>query len=126
MRRKKAARPGNIKDDPAYDPFPKSGPIKDYDPLIRDKVAKFCKLYPHARRGDVLNAVLLAQKALDRFDPAQGNKFGTLLILYLRGLPKMFWTSRTSTKRPRDCASPSAAAKPTRRGTVTSLLYRAA
>ena len=82
---------GNIKDDPAYDPFPKSGPIKDYEPLIRDKVTNFCKQYPRANREHVLSeAVLLANKALQRFDPERGYKFGTLLILYLRGLPKMF------------------------------------
>ena len=87
---------GNIKnDDRSYDPFPKTGPIKDYEPLIRDTVSKCCKLYPWARRTDVLcEAVLLAQKALDKFDPARGWKFGTLLILYLRGLPKMFEEER--------------------------------
>ena len=47
MRKRKCHKPGNIKDDPTYDPFPKSGPIKDYEPLIRDKVAMFCKRYPH-------------------------------------------------------------------------------
>jgi hypothetical protein len=82
---------GNIKDDPAYDPFPKSGLIKDYEPLIRDKVAQFCKRYPRANRDHVFSeAVLLAHKALQRFDLDRGYKFGTLLILYLRGLPKMF------------------------------------
>ena len=35
-------------------------------------------------------AALLAHKALEKFDPEPGYKFGTLLILYLRGLPKMF------------------------------------
>ena len=35
------------------------------------------------------------------------------------------WTSRTSRKRQRGCASPSAAARPTRKGTVTSLPFRA-
>ena len=93
MRKKKGKTTrGNIKnDDRYYDPFPKTGPIRDYEPLIRDKVDNFCKLYRHAKRADVLNeAVLLAQKALDKFDPARGWKFGTLLILYLRGLPKMF------------------------------------
>jgi hypothetical protein len=97
-RRRKKYKPleGNIeKNDPYYDPFPKTGPIKDYEPLIRDRVVKFCKLYPHARPANVLNeAVLLAQKALDKFDPARGWKFGTLLILYLRGLPKMFEEER--------------------------------
>jgi hypothetical protein len=34
--------------------------------------------------------------------------------------------SRTLRKRQRDCASPSDAARPTRRGTVTSLPFRAA
>jgi hypothetical protein len=52
-RRRKKYKPlkGNIKNDPTYDPFPKSGPIKDYEPLIRDKVAKVCKLYPRQTWG---------------------------------------------------------------------------
>ncbi len=91
MKKRKRHEPGNIKDDPTYDPFPKDGPIKDYEALIRDTVAKFCKRYPHVSRQDALSeAVLLAHKALEKYDPSTGNKFGTLLILYLRALPKMF------------------------------------
>ena len=61
---------GNIKDDPAYDPFPKSDLIKDYEPLIRDKVTNFCKQYPRANREHVLSeAVLLASKTLQKFRP---------------------------------------------------------
>ena len=45
----------------------KSGLIKDYEPLIRDKVTNFCKQYPRANREHVLSeAVLLASKALRR------------------------------------------------------------
>jgi hypothetical protein len=81
----------NIKDGPAYDPFPRSGLVKQYEPLIRDTVAKFCKRYPRVNRDDALaEAVLLAHKAADKFDPSRGIKFGTPLILYLRALPKMF------------------------------------
>ena len=28
---------GNIQDDPAYDPFPKSGLVKQYEQFIRDE-----------------------------------------------------------------------------------------
>lgn len=81
----------NIKDGLPYDPFPKTGLIKQYEPLIRDTVAKFCKRYPQVNREHALaEAVRLAQKAADNFDPSRGTKFGTPLILYLRALPKMF------------------------------------
>ena len=43
---------GNYKNDPAYNPFPKKGLIRDYELLIRDKVAKFCKRYPHVNRQE--------------------------------------------------------------------------
>jgi hypothetical protein len=36
----------NIKDDPAYDPFPKSGLVKQYEQFIRGAVDRFCKRYP--------------------------------------------------------------------------------
>ena len=40
---------GNIKDDPAYDPFPKTGLVKQFEPYIRNVVREFAKRYPRVR-----------------------------------------------------------------------------
>ena len=67
----------NIKDDPVYDPFPKSGPVKQYEQFIRDEVDRFCKRYPQLRPPDVLfRAVELSIAAERTFKPALGT-FGT-------------------------------------------------
>jgi hypothetical protein len=80
-------REGNIKSTAAYDPFPKSGLVKQYEPFIRDHVNEFCKKFPHLRRDDVLiEAVLLADKAAQRFKPELGNDFSTPLRHYPKKL----------------------------------------
>ena len=57
-------RPGD------YDPFPKSGLVKQYEPFIRSEVSKFCKRYPNVRRQDLLvEAIRLASRAEQLFKP---------------------------------------------------------
>jgi hypothetical protein len=64
----------NIKDDPAYDPFPKSGPTKQYERFVRNWVDRFCASYPRLNPTDVLNrAVELCIAAERTFDPALGS-----------------------------------------------------
>jgi hypothetical protein len=80
----------NIKVDPAYDPFPKSGLVKQYEPFIRAEVSKFCGQFPWVRYDDVLiEAVKLADQAAKRFNPDLGNDFSTLLRHYLKKLYAM-------------------------------------
>jgi hypothetical protein len=45
-RKRKSNGPGNIKAEMAYDPFPKSGLVKQYEPLIRKRASEFCERYP--------------------------------------------------------------------------------
>jgi hypothetical protein len=52
---------GNIKADSAYDPFPKTGLVKQFEPNIRGVVGEFAKHYPQVRYQDFLfGAVELA------------------------------------------------------------------
>jgi hypothetical protein len=80
----------NIKAESAYDPFPKSGLVKQYERFIRKRVAKFCEEFPWVRYDDVLiEAVRLADQAAKRFNPDLGFDFSTLLIHYLKKLYAM-------------------------------------
>ena len=73
----------NVKDDPAYDPFPKTGLVKQFEPYIRGVVDDFGKHYPDIRRQDFLfRAVELAIVAERTFKPERGFSFAT----YLGGL----------------------------------------
>jgi hypothetical protein len=64
---------GNIKAESAYDPFPRSGLVKQFEPFIRKEVGKFCKRYPKLRRDDVLfEAIRLALTAEKKFNPKLG------------------------------------------------------
>ena len=76
---KRRRKPGNIKNDPAYNPFPKSGLVKQYERYIRGVVAEFCRRYPTVRRDDFLyRAIELANAAEKTFKPELG-KFSTHL-----------------------------------------------
>lgn len=71
---------GNIKNDPAHNPFPKSGLVKQYEPYIRGVVGEFAKRYPQVRREDFLHrAIELAFAAEKTFKPEFGFKFPTYL-----------------------------------------------
>ena len=76
---KRRRKPGNIKNDPAYNPFPKTGLVKQYESYIRGVVGEFCKRYPGIRRDDFLHrAIELAHAAEKTFKPELG-KFSTHL-----------------------------------------------
>jgi hypothetical protein len=78
---------GNIKAEKAYDPFPKSGLVKQYERFIRTEVAEFCKKYPRLSREHILiETVRLALNAEKKFKPELGYDFSTLLRHYLKGL----------------------------------------
>jgi RNA polymerase sigma factor (sigma-70 family) len=80
----------NIKADSAYDPFPKSGLVKQYERFIRKRVAKFREEFPWTSYDDVLiEAVKLADQAAKRFNPGLGYDFSTFLIPYLKKLYAM-------------------------------------
>ena len=77
----------NIKDDPAYDPFPKSGLVKQYERFIRNYVEDFCRRYPHLNPQDVLfRAVELAKAAERTFKPELGFTFATQVGHHLKKL----------------------------------------
>ena len=72
-KKRRARRPGNIKNDPAYNPFPKSGLVKQYEPYIRGVVGEFTKRYPQVHR-----AIELAFAAEKTFKPEFGFKLATV------------------------------------------------
>jgi len=73
MPRKKMSG-GNIKAESAYDPFPRSGLVKQFEPFIRKEVGKFCKLYPKLRRDNWMMGVLSGTdtRSLVQFADDQG------------------------------------------------------
>ena len=86
-RKRKSKGSGNIKAETTYDPFPKSGLVRQYEPFIRKRVGEFCKRYPGLQRDGVLfEAIRIAQKAEKKFKPELGNDFSTFLEPYLKGL----------------------------------------
>ena len=77
---------GNIKGDD-YDPFPKTGLVKQYEPFIRQTVTEFCKMYPVVPRQEILvEAVRIAVEFEPKFKPESGNDFSTPLRHHLLGL----------------------------------------
>jgi hypothetical protein len=81
---------GNIKAEPAYDPFPKSGLVKQYERFIRKRVSKFCEEFPWVSYDNALiEAVRLADQAAKRFNPDLGYDFSTFLLPYLKKLYAM-------------------------------------
>jgi hypothetical protein len=53
-------------DEPAYDPFPKSGLVKQYEPFIKKWVGKFLKQYPRLDRQDVMFRAVERAHAAER------------------------------------------------------------
>ena len=79
----------NIKDDPAYDPFPKSGLVKQNESDIRDYVKDFCRHYPHLNpQGVLFRAVELAIAAEQAFKPGRAS-FKTYLAYRLKELHRL-------------------------------------
>jgi hypothetical protein len=87
---KAAVTRGNIKDEPEYDPFPKTGLVREYEPFIRKRVTTFCKAYPAVRRQDALiEAVKIAVEVEAKFKPELGYDFSTFLRGHLKGLKRI-------------------------------------
>ena len=64
----------NVKPERAYNPFPREGLVKAFEPFIRKEVEEYCKQYRHVPGTDMLiEAVRLATLAETRFKPALGN-----------------------------------------------------
>jgi hypothetical protein len=80
MKRKKyKPREGNIKDE-IFDPFPKTGLVKQFEQYIRKVVGEFAKAYPRVSRQDFeFRAVELALAAEKTFKPGLGYSFATRL-----------------------------------------------
>jgi hypothetical protein len=88
-RRKSKGRSGNIKAATAYDPFPKSGLVKQYEPFIRKHVSEFCRRNSQLQRDGVLfEAVRIAAGAEKRFKPELGYDFSTFLRNHLKSLKR--------------------------------------
>ena len=86
-KKKRKQRRDNIEAKSYYDPFPKSGLVKQYEPFIRKHVGEFCKYHPGLDRNGVLfEAVQIAIQAEKRFKPELGYDFSTFLRNYLKGL----------------------------------------
>jgi len=89
-RKRKSKGSGNIKAEAAYDPFPKSGLVKQYGPFIRKHVRKFCEGYPELQYETVLCwAADLAVAAETKFKPKLGNDFSTFLRPHLKRLHRL-------------------------------------
>jgi hypothetical protein len=77
----------NVKPARAYDPFPREGLVKAFEPFIRKEVEEYCKQYRHVPGTDMLiEAVRLATLAEARFKPALGNSFSTFVHYRLKEL----------------------------------------
>jgi hypothetical protein len=80
----------NIKAEDAYDPFPKTGLVKQYEPFIRKQVGEFCERYPRVSRDDALiEAVKIAVEFEPKFNPELGYDFSTPLRWHLKGLKRI-------------------------------------
>ena len=88
MKRKSAAvRRGNIEQIVGYNPFPKTGVVKEAESDIRDEVAAYHRLYSHLSYDDLLfEAVRLAHRAAELFKPDRGAKFSTFVRHHLKVL----------------------------------------
>jgi hypothetical protein len=66
----------NIKPEREFNPFPREGLVKAFEPFIRKEVNRYSEAYPHVPRMDLLiEAVRLATQAEVAFKPALGTAF---------------------------------------------------
>jgi hypothetical protein len=92
---------GNVAAESHYDPFPKSGRVKQYEPFIRKQVGQFCKQYPGLNRLQVLcRAVELALAAEKAFKPELGYDFSTYLRHRLKELHRLHDQDENATTSP--------------------------
>lgn len=84
-RKKHKLGAGNIKDEPAYDPFPKDGLVKKFEPFIRKKAGEWHKKYRWLRYDEILfELVQIALRAGPKFKPELGYQFSTFLEPYFQ------------------------------------------
>ena len=89
-KRRESRSAGNIKAEGVYDPFPKSGLVKQYERFIRKHVREFCAGYPGLQYELALGwAIERAIAAEAKFKPELGNDFSTFLRPYLRRLHRL-------------------------------------
>jgi hypothetical protein len=82
-----------------YDPFPKTGRVKQYEPFIRNYVGEFCKNYPGAIFEHVLiDAVRIAHECEARFRPELGYDFSTPLRKWLMRLQRIYVEERSQVR----------------------------
>lgn len=76
----------NIKNDPNYDPFPKTGLVRQFKNAILGELTLFLKKYPKVSKQDALfKFVELAIDAEKRFKPELSYSFWTFCRPYLKG-----------------------------------------
>src|SRR5262245_2582498 len=81
---------GNIKNEKEYDPFPKTGLVKQYEPFIRAFVGRFCRQWPLVDyQRALIEAVKIAMEFEPKFDPAIAKDFSTPLRWELRSLKRI-------------------------------------
>ena len=89
-KKKRKQRRGNIEAKSYYDPFPKSGLVRQYERFIRKHVSEFCERYGRLKYDDALCwAVEIALKAEKAFNPELGFDFSTPLRHHLKGLHRL-------------------------------------
>ena len=73
-------------DGDAYDPFPKTGYVRQFKNAILKQFTKFLKKYPDVPKQDALYKFIeLAAEAEKRFKPELGYSFWTFCKPYLKG-----------------------------------------
>src|SRR5215471_15310486 len=88
-RPKRKRKPGNIAAVKVYDPFPRSGLVKQFEQRIRNEVGKYCKQYPDLSRQRLLfRAVEIALAAEKAFKPGLGS-FATYVTWRLKELHRL-------------------------------------
>jgi hypothetical protein len=87
----------NIQSGEAYDPFPKTGLTRQYEPFIRQYVTDFCKQYPKVSRSDALfEAVKISIEFEPKFKTESGLDFSTPLRHHLKGLKRILVNSEAA------------------------------
>src|SRR5262249_26729375 len=80
----------NIKNEPVYDPFPKTGLVKQYEPFIRAEVGRFCKQWPLIDYNRALfEPVKIAMEYEPKCDHKVAKDFSTPLRWHLRALKRI-------------------------------------
>ena len=63
---------GNIKPEHQFDPFPKDGLTKQFEPFIRKEVEEYCQSYQHVPRPDMLGEAVRLSVAAEAKNATSG------------------------------------------------------